>query len=234
MSLRFLFFLLVFAVLASCGKRDKPQAADEETSVEASHDSHANEHMHESSIEELIARFEDPERDLYQKPEDVISLLGDLEGKTVMDLGAGSGYFTFRLAEKGAKVIAADVEDGFLDHLRQRAADEGQGLDVEVRKIPYDDPQLDSSEADIVLVVNTYHHIDDRTDYFAKVRTGLKQDGTLMIVDYFKRELPVGPPVDHKLDEQTVIDELKMAGFTNFLKNTWTLEYQYIIQARLD
>ena len=79
--------------------------------------------MHQTPVAELIKRFESPERDAYQKPKEVINYLGDLQGKTIMDIGAGSGYFSIPLAEKAQKVIAADVNQEFLDHINKRVKD---------------------------------------------------------------------------------------------------------------
>jgi len=115
----------------------------------------ANEHMHQSSVEDLIKRFESPERDAYQQPQKVLENLGDLSGKTVMDIGAGSGYFSVKLAENGATVIAADVEDKFQEYLRNRI-DKNNLKNIETRKIPYDAPGLSEEEVDMVLIVNTY------------------------------------------------------------------------------
>ena len=80
----------------------------------------ANQHMHRRSFEELVKSFENEDRSAWQKPDEVIALLGDLNGKTVMDIGAGSGYFTFRMAAKGARVIAADVDQRFLDFITEK------------------------------------------------------------------------------------------------------------------
>lgn len=202
----------------------------------AGHGSHphapgdANAHMHQSPVEDLIARFESPERDAYQHPDKVLDWLGKLEGKTVADIGAGSGYFSVKLARRGAKVIAADVDDGFLEHLRRRVANEAL-RNVEVRKVPYASPGLAAGEADVVFLVNTYHHIENRAEYFAHVRTGLAKDGRLVVVDYFKTDVPVGPPPAHKLAIDEIVAELKQAGFTRFEVNVDLLPYQFLIRA---
>ena len=191
----------------------------------------ANEHMHRSSVADLIQRFESPERDAYQKPQKVVEYLGDIEGKTIMDIGAGSGYFSVRLAEKGANVIAADVDDEFQEFLKKRI-EENNLKNIETRKIPYDSPGLKENEADIVFIVNTYHHIENRPEYFAKVKTGTQPTGALVIIDFFKTELPIGPPLDHKLSMDVVVNELKEAGYTSFYINVELLPYHYIIKAR--
>lgn len=191
----------------------------------------ANEYMHESSTKELIKRFESAERDTYQQPEKVMKYLGELKGKKVMDIGAGSGYFSVKLAEKGAEVIAADVNQEFLDYIKQRI--EKNGLkNIELRKIPFDNPNLTSNEVDMVLIVNTFHHIENRSDYFAKVKKGTQLKGELVIIDFFKTDVPVGPPTDHKVSIDEVIAELKKAGYTNFQVNVDLLPYQYIIKAK--
>jgi 2-polyprenyl-3-methyl-5-hydroxy-6-metoxy-1,4-benzoquinol methylase len=191
----------------------------------------ANKHMLKSSVDELIKKFESPERDAYQKPEKVLEYLGNIEGLTIMDIGAGSGYFSIKLAKEGAKVIAADVDDSFQEFIRNRIK-ENNLKNIETRKIPYDSPSLKDEEADIVLIVNTYHHIENRSKYFQKVKKGLNSNGKLIIIDFFKVEIPVGPPVNHKLSIDEVIKELQKAGYTTFNVNVDLLPYQYIIEAK--
>lgn len=188
----------------------------------------ANQHMHQRPVEELVRHFESPERKAWQKPDEVVETLGPLAGKTVMDIGAGSGYFTFRMAERGARVIAADVDDRFQDYIRQEMERRGQS-GIETRLIPHNAPGLAPEEADLVLLVNTYHHIEDRIAYFRQVYAGIKPGGQLVIVDFIKEETPVGPPVDHRLSEQEVIEEIRAAGFKNPLIDRETLAYQYLI-----
>ena len=197
------------------------------------HEKHgsANEFMHQSSVADLIKRFESPERDEYQQPEKVLEYLGDIENQKVIDIGAGSGYFSVKLAEKGAKVIAADVDDEFQGFIKKRIQ-ENNLSNIETRKIPYDSPGLIEQEVDKVLIVNTYHHIENRTEYFEKVRQGIKPNGELIIIDFFKVETPVGPPVNHKISIDKVIDELKDSGYTSFTINADLLPYQYIIKAK--
>ncbi|MEM9075808.1 MAG: methyltransferase domain-containing protein [Bacteroidota bacterium] len=191
----------------------------------------ANEFMHKSSFEDLIVRFESPERDAYQHPDKVLEHLGDIDGKTIMDIGAGSGYFSVKLAEKGAKVIAADVNDKFLKYIQNRI-EKSNLQNIEIRKIPYDSPGLTEQEVDRVLIVNTYHHIENRADYFAQVKKGTNTDGALVVIDFFKTDTPVGPPADHKLSMDVVVNELKKAGYTSFAITVDLLPYQYIITAK--
>ena len=191
----------------------------------------ANAFMHQASTDDLIQRFESEERDAYQEPEKVLAWMGNIVGKTVMDLGAGSGYFSIKLANAGAHVIAADVDTAFQRHIASRI--EADSLsNIELRLIPYDDPMLAAGEADKVLVVNTYHHIHDRVAYFRKLKEGLSEEGELLIVDYMGGELPVGPPPEHKIAPDLVLKELKEAGYQEISLTDSLLQYQYLIRAR--
>lgn len=192
-----------------------------------------NKHMHKTPVNELIKRFESPERDAYQQPEKVLEYIGDVKGLKILDIGAGSGYFSVRLAKKGALMIAGDVDDEFLNYMKNRMLKEKiDSISMEVRKLPYENPALKKQEVDKVLIVNTYHHIENRVGYFTKVFNGLKENGELIVIDFFKRELPIGPKSDHKFSKEEVVSELKKAGFTNFEVNDELLEMQYIIRAK--
>lgn len=223
--------IMVIALLLGIATTNTIMAQEKEHNGKHGENS-ANEYMHHTPVDRLIKNFESPERDAYQQPDKVLEYLGDLQGKTVMDIGAGSGYFSVKLADKGAKVIAADVNDEFQQYLGQRIAEHNL-KNIELRKIPYDSPSLRDGEVDMVLIVNTYHHIENRSDYFAKVKKGLTSGGALVVIDFFKTEdIPVGPPLEHKLSMDQVVAELKKAGFTSFEVVVDLLPYQYIIKAK--
>jgi cyclopropane fatty-acyl-phospholipid synthase-like methyltransferase len=137
-----------------------------------------------------------------------------------------------KLANAGAEVIAADVDEAFQAALKKRI--ETQKLShITLRKIDFDSPLLSNNEVDMVLLVNTYHHIEGRVAYFEKVKSGLSRGGELVIIDFFKSDIPVGPPVAHKISMDEVLAELKKAGFSHFEVNVDLLMYQYIIRAKL-
>jgi SAM-dependent methyltransferase len=162
----------------------------------------------------------------------VLALFGDLKGKTVMDIGSGTGYFSFRLVDAGARVICADVDERFLDYIKSRKEQLNISDDrMELREVPYDSSTLKPGEVDFVLIVDTYHHIQDRVNYFAEVREGLKSGGKLVLIDFEKREVPEGPPVEMKLSEDEVVAELIRAGFRHFDIDRERLPYQYVIEA---
>ncbi|NJD04897.1 MAG: class I SAM-dependent methyltransferase [Methylococcaceae bacterium] len=194
----------------------------------------ANAHLHRMSFQEMVERFEVAGRETWQKPEEVIDLLGNIHAKTVLDLGAGTGYFSVRLARHGAKVIAADVDKRFLDFIQTRAKAEGtDGGQVITRLIPYDNPGLSAAEVDAVLMVDVYHHIENRPAYFAKLRAGMKPGAPLLIVDFHpNKNNPEGPPPELRIAPKDVETELRKAGFTQFdWKEDW-LEYQYVLIVR--
>lgn len=173
--------------------------------------------------------FDDPARDAWQKPEVLIDWLRLPRGGVVADIGAGTGYFNARLARAvGAKgrVIAVDIEPSLVCHMAQRALKE-RTLQVEPRLGEPHDPHLAPAEADVVLLVDTYHHIQDRIAYFGALRAALRPGGRLVVVDFKPGELPVGPGPDHKIPPEQVDRELASAGWTR-LEAPDLLPYQFV------
>jgi len=194
----------------------------------------ANQFMLQNSIESLVNAFDSPERARWQKPDSVIALFGDVQDQKIMDLGAGSGYFTLRMAAKGTNVIAADVNDSFQDVIKEKLEkEEFKTLKekIELRKVPYDDPGLNKEEVDGVIIVNTWHHIDNRNDYMKKILRGVKKGAEIIIVD-FKMGVSGGPPDSHKLSLDTAMGEIEELDFTEIQVNTTLLDRQYIIIGR--
>jgi ubiquinone/menaquinone biosynthesis C-methylase UbiE len=192
----------------------------------------ANEFMLQSSHENLAKVFDSSERDDWQKPDEVIEFLGEIKDKTIVDVGSGSGYFSFRLVKAGANVIAADIDSEFLQIIEKKQKELNIDQD-ELKTVRIDENKLniDTRSADIVFLVNAYHHISDRVNYFSSVNSTLKEDGKIVIVDFYKKTLPVGPPKNHKISKEVVLKELKEAGYEKVEINTELLEYQYIITA---
>jgi SAM-dependent methyltransferase len=184
-----------------------------------------------SQISGLIRIMESPEREAWQKPDEVISLFGDIKGLSIMDLGSGSGYFTFRLARKAGKVIAGDVDERYLSYISEKLnKPENSNLHgkVELRKIPNDNPGLKDGEVDGILVVNTFHHMGNRILYFKNALKGLKPGGKIIIVDYIKG-ITFGPSDEHKIEMAEALGELKQVGFSEITTNIQLLKYQFII-----
>jgi ubiquinone/menaquinone biosynthesis C-methylase UbiE len=153
-------------------------------------------------------------------------------GMTVADIGAGTGYFLPHLAAAvapGGMALGLDPEENLVHFMKERAAREGWA-GVEIRRIPFDTPQLAPGSTDRILIVNTWHHIDHRQAYAATLTKALAHGGRIYIVD-FTKESPHGPSVEHRLAPQQVIEELQQGGLAAELVDS-QLPYQYVIVAR--
>lgn len=161
---------------------------------------------------EWAARFDDPGRDAWQKPDEVIRALALPETAKVADVGAGTGYFTVRLAKVVSKgfVYGVDIEPRMAEYLEARAKKEGFANVRGVVAGP-DDAKLPEA-VDLVLVVDTYHHIDARPAYFKRLAGKLAPKGRVAIVD-FRRGQPMGPPDEHKIPADQVKSEMAEAGY---------------------
>lgn len=239
-----LYTLALCLALASCGnsetQQDTNQTKDSLTTDTAKadkkhgHHAHgaANKHMHKTKFEDLVKSFESAERVRWQKPNEIIDKMGDLKGKIVLDIGSGTGYFSFRLAAKGAKVIAGDVNDQFQAYIKNKQKELNLSEEqLSTRKLSYDSPELKSQEADHVIIVNTYHHVENRVAYFKKVLAGLKAGGKLWVIDYKKQETPHGPPLSMRLTTAEVMKELSEAGFGKIDVDSKIMPYQYMVVA---
>jgi cyclopropane fatty-acyl-phospholipid synthase-like methyltransferase len=202
----------------------------EEHATAAPPEDHATVSHRFDDIERWVAVWDDPQRDAWQKPEAVVEALGLQPGMVVADIGAGTGYFNPHLAAAvgpEGKVIAVDIEPALVAHMTARASEEGTPQ-VEPRLAEPDNPKLAPAEVDRVLLVDTYHHIDGRVDYFGALRAALRPSGRLVIVDFKKGDIPVGPPERHRLDTEAVEKELMAAGW-RFLGSPDVLPYQYVL-----
>jgi SAM-dependent methyltransferase len=171
--------------------------------------------------------FDDPEREAWQKPDEVIRTLRLPADATVADIGAGTGYFAVRLARAVPKgrVFAVDAEPDMVRYLRERAKREGLANLVPVQAGP-DDAAL-PAPVDVVLLVNTYHHIPGRAEYFRRLRGSLKPGGRLAIIDY-RPEAPTGPPPAMRVPSTVVTEELVRAGYV-LVGSHSMLPYQYFL-----
>ena len=170
-------------------------------------------HQHSFGDAEKWAHvFDDPERDAWQKPHAVIQALALKPDAIVADLGAGTGYFAARLANmlpKGA-VYAVDVEPEMVKYLAERAKREGLKNLRPVAAAP-DDARL-PAKVDLILLVDVYHHIENRERYFGKLAASLKPGGRVAVID-FRLDSPEGPPKAARIAPEKVKAELSAAGY---------------------
>jgi SAM-dependent methyltransferase len=181
----------------------------------------------------LVNDFENKSRVIWQKPEMVINLLGDVSNQTVADIGAGTGYFSFKIVPKAKKVIALDIDPrfiSFMDSVKKELPLEYQSK-FESRLVETNDPKLKTNEVNSVIVVNTYMYIQNRMKYLSILRKGLADNAKILIIDYKDNNLPIGPPSDIKVSLKTVENELKEAGFKSITADDNSLDYQYIVTA---
>jgi cyclopropane fatty-acyl-phospholipid synthase-like methyltransferase len=176
-------------------------------------------------------RFDDPARDAWQMPDKVIEALGLTRGMVVADIGAGTGYFAVRLAKTSAAptVYGADIEQAMVDYMKGRA---------ERERLPNLVPVLAGAEsprlpkpADLVLVVDTYHHIGDRVTYFRTLRASMTPKARLAIVD-FRKDSPEGPPAHFRFEPAQITGELEQAGFTLVATHDFLPRQHFLVYAK--
>ena len=187
-------------------------------------------HNHRHSFadaEKWKAIFDDPARDIWQKPQEVIAALALAPDATVADLGAGTGYFAMRLAAAlpQGRVFAVDIEPGMVQHVAARAKHNHAANLVAVQGAT-DDPRL-PGKANLILLVNVYHHIAQREKYFAGLRDALKPGGRIAVID-FTADSPVGPPRSARISAARVKDEMRNAGFSSNEEHGF-LPHQYFL-----
>ena len=196
--------------------------------AQAPGDQHAVHQLHGDPAA-YIAALEDPKRDAYQKPHEVIQALSIKEGEVIADIGAGSGYFALRLAHHvGAtgRVYAVDVSPDMIRHLHGRVRDMGL-LNVSPILASADDPLL-PQPVDRFLIVDVWHHIENQAGYLALMKNQLKPGGQVVMIDFHKRELPVGPPVGMKIAREDLLKQMQANGFRLATEHTF-LPYQYFL-----
>lgn len=171
-------------------------------------------HMHHrfDDPERYAKSFDDPARDAWQMPERVIAALQLHPGALVADLGAGTGYFSVRLAKAVPQgtVYAVDIEQAMLGHIAKRASAAGLTNIVTVAAAERS-PAL-PAPVDVLLVVDTYHHLPDRVAYFRDVQKWLKPGGRVAIVD-FRKDSPEGPPPQFRFEAEQIVAEMEAAGY---------------------
>ena len=156
--------------------------------------------------------FDDPERDAWQKPHEVIQALKLKPDAVVADIGAGTGYFAMRLASmlKDGRVYAVDIEPDMVKHLAERARREGRANMIAVAGAA-DSPRL-PAKVDLALFVDVYHHVEARERYFRNLRTALNPGAHVAVID-FRLEASDGPPRASRVAPEQVKAEMKKAGY---------------------
>lgn len=192
--------------------------------------SHASKHGYHHSFagaEKWVKKFDDPARAIWQKPDEVIKALNIEANDKIADIGAGTGYFSLRIARAHphATVYASDVEPSMIAYLKEQSRRESLPNHVAV-EVPANNPKI-PSKVNLVLIVDTYHHLDDRVKYFDALRKKLLPNGRIAIID-FTADSPEGPPPEHRISKVDLVDEMKKAGY-NLNQDIPVLPYQYFL-----
>ncbi|MEN9797610.1 MAG: hypothetical protein RL653_1306 [Pseudomonadota bacterium] len=173
------------------------------------------------------AVFDDPARDAWQKPTEVVEALSLRPTDVVADVGAGTGYFSVRLARAvpRGRVYAVDLEPAMVHHVEHRAREAGLG-NVRGVVATAASPKL-PEKVDLVLIVDTYHHLEDRLAWFDALREQLRPGGRVAIVD-FTMDSPHGPPPEHRVSDDQVKAEMVAAGYPT-VTEPLRLPHQYLL-----
>lgn len=196
--------------------------------AQAPHTEHEMHRLHGDPAA-YAAALEDPARDAYQKPHEVIEALALRVGERIADIGAGSGYFTMRLAHhvgREGRVYAVDVSPDMVRRLNQQIATASAPNISAILALP-NDPLL-PGPVDRFFFVNVWHHIEDQAGYLDRMKRLLTPGGQVVMIDFHKRELPVGPPVTMKIAREDLIRQMEAHDF-GLAKEHEFLPYQYFL-----
>jgi SAM-dependent methyltransferase len=177
-------------------------------------------------VEKYIAFLERPDRARWQKPDEIIQGLGLTGEETVADIGAGSGYFTFRLSKmlpKG-RVIAIDNDPEMIRHIHRKARSEGFA-NVIAQLATSEDPQLPVG-VNLVFLCDVLMHVRHRDPWLKKIHDQMPEGGRLVLIDFKAGHLPEGPPEAMKVPKTKILEICSQAGFQLETDHSLLLPYQ--------
>jgi len=170
------------------------------------------------------------ERETEEAPDRALDAIALKRGDVVADIGAGVGYFTWRMAERvgpAGKVYASDIQPGMLEQLKKNVAARGLTNVVPVLGIDVD-PKLPAGKLDLALLVDVYHEFSQPQKMLAKIREALKPSGRMILLEYRKEDPSVPIRLEHKMTVQEVRAEIEPEGF-KFETSLETLPRQHIL-----
>ena len=177
-----------------------------------------------------LAMLEGPDRDAWQRPDQVMDALGIAEGSYVADIGAGSGWFTIRLANRvgpNGLVYAEDIQPQMIEAIDRRVKREGLRNVKTVTGTPHD-PRLPSGDLDAALIVLSYNEMEQPIVLLRNVAKALKPQGRLGIVEYKSDGFGPGPAMEERISPQRIIRDAEQAGLRLISHETF-LPYQYML-----
>ena len=192
---------------------------------------HFDRHRNPEDFERYLAKLEGPDREAWQKPDRLIAALGLRPGDVACEVGAGPGYLALRMARAvGARgvVHAIDVEPRMIEALRRRAREAGMKNIRAILAMP-GRGALPPRRCHLILIVNTFHHFPDGAAYLRGLASRLVPGGRIVVVDFHRRELPVGPPLEHKVSRADFLAVAREAGLERIRERRF-LPYQYFVE----
>lgn len=163
----------------------------------------------------------------------LFKVMGGVSGRTVADLFVGDGYYTMKLIEAGARVIAMDDDPRNIEAITAKKKEMGLGDDkLVVRSSTPGAPALSPGEVDAAICTRPFISIPDRTGYFKKVKACVKSPSPVYIIDFLPEQTPVGTPMDQRMSDEQVMDGMEPCGFTDIGGYTKLLPYRFLIVAQ--
>lgn len=180
-------------------------------------------------VSKYISFLEREDRAIWQKPDAVVSALELRGDETVADVGAGSGYFSFRFAKQldRGSVVAIDVEAEMIRHVHHKAMTSGVN-NIQVKLAEKDDPSV-PADADLVFICDVLHHVKGRPAWLKKLHGQMKAGSRLALIEFKEGPLPEGPPESLKISKADMVAELTAAGFEAAGEKADLLPYQYLL-----
>jgi ubiquinone/menaquinone biosynthesis C-methylase UbiE len=192
----------------------------------AKHGIHPSDLRPFKDTEKYIAFLERPDRAKWQRPDEVVKALALTGAETIFDVGAGSGYFSFRFARAlpHGQVVASDIQPEMVRHMHHKAMQEGvTNLRVVLGKA--DDPEV-PAQADIVFVCDVLHHVPARDAWLGKLAREMKPGAKLVLIEFKQGKLPQGPPEGMKIPRAKLLAMAAKAGLTLEAEKPKLLPYQ--------
>ena len=177
-----------------------------------------------------LGLLEAPDRDLWQRPDQVMDAMGIADASVVADIGAGSGWFTIRLARRVGPqglVYAEDVQPEMINAITRRVQREGL-TNVRAVRGQNSDPRLPPGSLDAILVVDAYHEVEDRVTMLKNLARALKPQGRIGVVDFKLDGTGPGPSPEERVSPDVVVKDAAKAGLRLVSQEPF-LQYQYLL-----
>lgn len=172
-------------------------------------------------------------RDPLRSIDTVFAILNGVSGRTVADLGAGDGYNTWSLIQAGANVVAIDENPANIAAIEARKKELGlSDARLRTRLVAPGECGLQANEVDLAVITRPYVTIPNKNAYFAQVRHGVSGVHQVAIINHLNQNTASGPPMDQRMNEMTLMDEMTSYGYADVLSLTKALPERYLVVAQ--